>query len=420
MAYARYRGGQRAMSAPRRSCSRLAVGLAALYALDRAAKLLALGALLRRPAPPAPAAWPPVTMLHPITALVGGRSPLAGNLRACARLDYPAPRRHLLLCDAGATATIATCRAFLAAHPALDAALVTVPDERGPVAPKIAKLLAGLAHAAPPRDADDAILCFIDDDIAPRPAALRDLVAALGTPGGAIGAAFGLPCYTNWRGPWSSLLSELNNANFPGASAALARIAPPPRITGHLVAYRQRLFARAGGLDGLADQIDDDFALARRLHAIDAAIVQAPVVYDVDNDLASWPLFARQLRRWFVLPRQAMVGALTGREAAVGILVSVGLLLPPIVALLAALARHRAATLALGACLAAYTSSAWVGERLLRNPSPRPRGRHWTRPIVALALPVGTLSAALFADDEVEWRGQRLRIAPGGCYERLP
>ncbi len=407
------------MIAPRHACSRLAVGLAALYALDRAVKLLALGAMLRRPAPPAPVIWPSVTMLHPITATIGGRSPLAANLRACARLDYAAPRRHVLLCDAGATATLATCQAFLAAHPTLDATLVTVSHEHGPVAPKIVKLLAGLAHAAPSHADSDAVLCFIDDDIAPRPAALRDLVAALGAPASGVGAAFGLPCYTNWRGPWSSLLSELNNANFPAASAALARIAPPPRITGHLVAYRQRLFVRAGGLDGLADQIDDDFAFARRLRAIDATIVQAPVVYDVDNDLASWPIFARQLLRWFVLPRQAMAGALTGREATSGIVVSLGVLLPPLVALLAALARRRGGALALGGCLATYALATQANERLLQNPAPRPRGRLWTHPFVALILPVGALAAALFADDEVEWRGQRLKIAPGGRYERL-
>ena len=409
------------MSAPRRAPVRLAVGLAALYALDRAAKLLALRALLRRPAPPAPATWPPVTMLHPITATTGGRSPLAANLRACARLDYPAPRRHLLICDAGASETIVICRAFLAAHPALDAALVVVPREGGPIAPKIVKLAAGLAGVAERRD--DAVLCFIDDDIAPRPAALCGLVAALGPSEGRIGATFGLPCYTNWRGPWSSLLGAFNNANFPGASAALAYIAPPPRITGHLVAYRRGLFARAGGLDGLADQIDDDFVFARRLRAIGAAIVQTGVVYDVDNDLASWATFARQLRRWFVLPRQAMVGALGGRDTAIGFLVSLGLLLPPLVALLGGLDRNRAATAALGACLGAHTLAASVGERLLQHPAPRPRallGRRWTAPFVALALPVGALAATLFAGDEVEWRGQRLRIARGGRYERLP
>ncbi|HEY8599353.1 MAG TPA: glycosyltransferase [Thermomicrobiales bacterium] len=406
------------MNSPRRVLSRFAVGLAALYAVDRLAKFAALRAFTRRPAPPAPDRWPAVTILHPITRTTGGYSPLAANLAACARLDYPGPRRHLLLCDAADGESLATCRAASVAHPALDAAIILVPRDAGPVAPKIVKLIAGLAQL-PPQE-PDAVLCFIDDDIAPRPDSLRDLVAALDAPGQPVGAAFGLPCYTNWRTGWSALLSAFNNANFPLASAALAFITPPPRITGHLVAYRHALFARAGGLDGLADQIDDDFAFARRLHAIDAAIRQTPVVYDVDNDLASGPLFARQLRRWFVLPRQAMAGALTPQEMAAGLLVSAGLLLPPLVAIAAALARTRAACAAVFATIALFSAVALACERLLRNPHPPPPRRWWTFPAVAVALPLGALVATLFANNEVEWRGQRLRIASGGRFERMP
>ncbi len=406
------------MNRPRRALSRLAVGLAALYAVDRLAKFAALFAFIRRPPPPAPDRWPAVTILHPISRTIGDHNPLAANLAAYAHLDYPGPRRHLLLCDAADGYSLATCRAATAAHPTLDAAIVPVHGEGGPLAPKIVKLMAGIAQL-PPQE-PDAVLCFIDDDIAPRPGSLRDLIAALDAPGESVGAAFGLPCYTNWRTGWSALLSTFNNANFPLASAALAYIAPPPRITGHLVAYRHALFVRAGGLDGLADQIDDDFVFARRLGAIGAAIRQTPVVYDVDNDLASGPIFARQLRRWFVLPRQAMAGALTPQEAACGLLISAGLLLPPLVALTAALTRTRTAYAALLATLTLFTTIALACERLLHNPSPPPPRRWWTFPAVAVALPLGALAATLFANDEVEWRGQRLRIAPGGRFERLP
>jgi hypothetical protein len=169
----------------------LALGVAALYAADRAVKVAALTALVRRPAPPAPARWPGVTILHPITRTTAGASPLAANLDACARLDYPAPRRHLLLLDAGDADSLATCRAWIAAHPALDAAIVTVPRGDGPIAPKIVKLIAGLAEL-PAAHADD-ILGLIDDDIAPRPAALRELVAALGPADGAGESARGEP-----------------------------------------------------------------------------------------------------------------------------------------------------------------------------------------------------------------------------------
>ncbi len=396
------------MNRARRALSRLAIGLAILYALDRLAKFAALFAFVRRPTPPAPDRWPAVTILHPITRTLGVYNPLAANLAACARLDYPGPRRHLLLCDAADRESLAICHAASADYPALDAAIIPVPGDSGPLAPKIVKLMAGLAQL-PPQEGD-AVLCFIDDDIAPRPAA----------PGQPVGAAFGLPCYTNWRTGWSALLSAFNNANFPLASAALAFIAPPPRLVGHLVAYRHALFARAGGLDGLADQIDDDFVFARRLQAIGAAIRQTPVVYDVDNDLASGPIFARQLRRWFVLPRQAMARALTPQEAAAGLVVSAGLLLPPLIALAAALARTRAACAALLGTLTLFSTIALVCERLLQNPSPPPPRRWWAFPTVTVALPLGALAATLFANDEVEWRGQRLRVAPGGCFERLP
>lgn len=405
------------MNRLRQTLSRLTIGLAALYTVDRLAKFAALLTFIRRPAPRAPTRWPAVTILHPITRTLGDHSPLAANLAACARLDYPGPRRHLLLCDAADADSLAACRAAIAAHPVLDAAIIPVRHAAGPIAPKIVKLMAGLAQL-PPQESD-AVLCFIDDDIAPRPASLRDLVVVLAAPGQPVGAAFGLPCYTNWRTAWSALLSAFNNANFPLASAALAAIAPPPRITGHLVAYRHALFMQAGGLDGLADQIDDDFVFARRLGAIGATIRQTPVIYDVDNDLASWPIFARQLRRWFVLPRQAMARALTPREAASGLLVSAGLLLPPLVAFAAIVARTRAAWAALGGTIALFSATALACERLLQNPSPPPPRRWWTFPAVAVALPLGALAATLFANNEVEWRGQRLRIAPGGRFERL-
>ena len=408
------------MRAFRRLATGAAVGLSLLYAVDRLAKLLATEHFLRRADPPPPPIWPPVTMLHPITRATEGRSALAANLRACARLDYPAPLRHVLICDAADAESLAIARAFRAAYPGRACDLVIVPAGPGPIAAKIAKLQAGLAGAGVPPEAG-AVLCLIDDDIAPRPDALRRLVAALGAGGRAIGATFGLPCYTNWRTPWSSLLGLFNNANFLLATTALTYLSEPPRITGHLVAYRWGTFAAAGGLAGLEDQIDDDFALARRLGARGARVVQTPILYDVDNDLAGWATFARQLRRWFVLPRQAMAAELTPREALTGLLVSAGLLLPPGAAALALLARTRAAWGALAGCLGLFGLVALACERrYLRNPAPLPARRWPLLPVVALALPVQSAAALLLGRDEIEWRGQRLRVAAGGRFERLP
>ena len=102
----------------RRLLTALAWWLAALYALDRTLKLLAVHRFLRRPHPTAPATWPSVTLLQPITR---GASDLPTALTRRAALAYPGQLQHILICDAGDDTTISVCRAWLAAHPDLPA-----------------------------------------------------------------------------------------------------------------------------------------------------------------------------------------------------------------------------------------------------------------------------------------------------------
>ena len=173
-----------------------------LFALDRIAKLTAVTHFFHRPVPPQLERWPAVTLLSPITR---GANALAESLRARARLEYPAPIQHLFICDSRDTESQSIVQTFLDAHPMLRAEIVLVETGDAAVASKIRKLQAALSKA------DGEVLCFIDDDVAPRPDALRTVLPYLYQPG--AGAAFGLPCYTNWRTPWSSLMSGLVNAN---------------------------------------------------------------------------------------------------------------------------------------------------------------------------------------------------------------
>lgn len=386
---------------------RLAWGLAALFAIDRSLKLAATITFFRRPPPPEPAAWPTVTLLQPITR---GASGLPDNLRARARLDYPAAVQHLLVCDAGDAASRAVCRATLAEFPALDAAIVLVAGDAAAPAPKTAKLRAGL-----PRATGD-VLCCIDDDIAPRPGALRVLVPHLCAP--RAGAAFGLACYTNWRTPWSSLMSAFVNANALLSYIPLTYLTAPFTITGHLYALRRETLAAIGGFDGLAGRVDDDHELAWRLRRRGLAVVQTPLIYDVDNDLPTPRAYAAQLKRWFVFPRQALLPLLTPREGAVSFAGSAGNLLPGLLALLALATGRRAARRATGACLAFFGAVYALGEaRFLGRRTPP---RRWPLlVIVALVTPLQVV-AALLAGDEVEWRGRRLRIGRGGTFEARP
>jgi len=78
--------------------NRLAWALAALYALDRLIKLLAVHRFLRRPAPPAPAQRSGVSLLQPITR---GAADLPGALACRAALRYDGHVQHILICDAG-------------------------------------------------------------------------------------------------------------------------------------------------------------------------------------------------------------------------------------------------------------------------------------------------------------------------------
>jgi ceramide glucosyltransferase len=383
---------------------KLACSLSLLYVLDRFAKLVTVRHFFQRPAPPRPEAWPTVTLLQPITR---GASGLAVSLQARAHLDYPASIQHLFICDGCDKASQAIVHAFLDNYTALQAEIVLIDTPGAPVASKIRKLQAALPKAS------GEVLCFMDDDVAPRPGALRQLLPYLLQPG--VGAAFGLPCYTNWRTPWSSLMSGLVNANMLLSFVALTYLTEPFRITGHVAAFHRESFIDVGGLNGLEQHIDDDFELARRLHSHGLRSVQSPLVYDIDNELLSRAAYEAQLRRWFVLPRQAMVPSLTPWQRAVVFLTSAALPLPTISALLALLTRRRAAILSLGVNLGVFGMVYAVCEaRYLKGHTPPAR---WPLLLVMALLTPLQIARALLSNNVVEWRGQRLRVSRNGTVE---
>lgn len=377
-----------------------------LYALDRLLRLIALRAFFRRPPPPAPARWPAVTLIQPVTR---ASHDLRAALASRARLSYPGPVQHLVVCDAADETSQALAGELLAASPGADAALLLARPDGGAIASKVAKLQAALPHAA------GEVLAFVDDDVSLPPDALQTLVRHLGVPG--VGAAFGLARYTAWETPWSSLMSLFVNTWALPSYVPLTFLAEPYTITGHCFALRRELFDAAGGLDGMAGRIDDDHELARRLRARGLRCAQTPLIYGVENRLASARAYHAQLRRWFVFPRQTMLPQLTTRERAVTAVGSAGNFLPPAAALAALFTRRRPAALAALACLALFLAfDSYVNEKYLAGPTP------WRRAplliVTALVTPLEILAASL-GGDVVEWRGQRLRVRRGGDFEVL-
>lgn len=382
---------------------RIAWALALLYALDRALRMLALRRFFRRPPPPAPAAWPAVTLICPVT-----RSPndLPHALAARARLDYPGPQRCLLVCDDGDAASQAICRAVMAAHPAWAAELLTVAPDAGAVASKVAKLRAALPRAA------GEVLLFVDDDVALRPDALRVLVPHLLAPG--AGAAFGLACYTAWGTLAEALMSGFVNSSALPGYVPLAALVEPFTITGHCFAMRRAVFEAVGGLEGMAGRVDDDHELARRVRAHGLRNLQTPLIYDVENRLATLGAYHNQLRRWVLFPRQAMLPELSRRERGAMLLAGLGAMLPPFVALTALAARRRAPAAALALTLASFAATTARIERAYLGRT-TPARRLPLLPILACLTPLHVALAGL-GGETISWRGQRLRVARGGRF----
>ncbi len=386
---------------------RVALGLGALYLADRAAKLTLLSRFFSRSAPREPAAWPSVTILEPVTRGSGG---LSTNLEARTGLDYPARVRHVLICDADDLASRAKCHRMIAAHPELDICLVLVEGDPGTPAPKLVKLQAGMPHAT------GDILCLMDDDVAPRPDALRLLVAQLGQPG--VGASYGLARSANWDNLWSSLLSSYVNAFTLETFITWEALCGVVRVVGQMSCYWQRPFVAAGGFDGLEGYLDDDFVLAQRLRGANLRAVQAPVVYDVDDGAATLREYLGKFQRWIVLPRQAMEPFLSRRQRVAAFLATPAtILLPSILGGLALTTRRRGPVLALVASLSAFAVAqqveyaCFLGRRMsLRQMLPLA--------YTALVTPIHA-ALALLTGDEVEWRGQRLRVYKDGRFERV-
>jgi ceramide glucosyltransferase len=380
--------------------------LVALFCLDRLLKAAAVVHFFRRRPPSAPVRWPSITLLQPITR---GVPDLASNLRKRLELDYPAPIQHLFICDAHDSASQMICHAIRSIHAHAHIHTVIVAAEQGSLATKVQKVQAAI------RQGTGEVLCFVDDDVAPRATALRELIPYLEQP--QAGAVFGLACYTNWRTFWSSTMSSFVNANALLSYIPLTYLTEPFTITGHCYALRRAIFDAVGGLEDMTGRIDDDHELARRLQRRGLRCIQTPMIYDVDNDLPTLAAYLAQMRRWFVFPRLLMAPYLSRRDRVATALGSVGTLLPSLVALLALISRSRRALRGLAIVFGAFAAVYLAGERwYLRRTTPL--RRLVALPIAAVIAPL-QIVCGLLAGDDVQWRGQRLRIRRDGVAEVL-
>jgi ceramide glucosyltransferase len=383
------------------------VSLAALYTLMQLAKLIGVIRFFARRAGLPPARWPSISLIQPIT---GSENDLAQALRLRFRLDYPAGVQHLLVCDEYDAVSQSVCRSVLGEFPTASAETVRVEGSVARIASKTEKMLAALQQAS------GDVLVFVDDDILLPPFALQVLVSRLEAP--AVGVVFGLACYTNWSNLWSGLMSAFVNSNALLNYIPLTYLTEPFTVTGHCFALSRTAFTASGGFDGMAERVDDDHEIARRVRALGLHLVQTPLIYEVDNRLSSLHAYLAQMKRWFVMPRQTMLPYLTRRESTLMILASADVWLPPLLAVLAIVLRGPSAIAALISCLVVLYGVNAVSERLCLHHSTPLRWAH-LRAVSAMVAPFLML-AAILGDDRIEWRGRHLLLRRDGHMEPIP
>ncbi len=162
---------------------------------------------------------------------------------------------------------------------------------------------------------------------------------------------------------------------------------------------------------------DDDHEIARRVRALGLRLVQTRLIYGVDNRLGTFRDYGAQMKRWFVLPRQTMLPELARGNAALMMLVSADIWLPPLVAALALALWQPMGAAALAACMAVLYATNIICERLYTHRT-TPLRWAWLTAVSAIIAPILML-AAIAGDDVIEWRGQRMRLRRGGRMEPM-
>lgn len=380
-----------------------------LYLMDRLLRMAAITHFFQKAEPPLPRDWPSISLIQPITR---GAANLESNLRARFAQQYAGQVQHLLVCDVADKPSQAICKRVMAKQPGSQTSLVLAAPTgaQSTIASKIAKLNAGLAQAT------GELICCIDDDIEAPANLLHRLVCHLQPAG--VGAVFGLAHAVSWRTPWSTLMSLFVNSSALPTYIPLTYLNDPVSITGHLFMLRTADLQRVGSWERMEARVDDDNDLGHRLVGQGLRLVQTPVIYCVHNEFDSWHEYARQIKRWFIMPRQTILLHLSNREKLLSSLLSVGLILPLVSLGMAIFHPGWQSWLNLLLVLLLFCGSLeWLRTTYLQADFP-PMAWLLT-PIILWVTPLQMLWTMFFAKPVIDWRGQRLQIERGGAFRRV-
>jgi len=336
---------------------------------------------------------PALTILKP---LKGCDVETAECLRGWLAQEYGGPVQVLF---GVATADDPVCglvRELLARFPRVDAQLLVCPRSFGPNAK-----VSTLAQLEPHTKYD--LLVVSDADVRTPPGFLGELTRYFTDPG--VGLANPLYRLANPSTPAMQWEALAVNADFWTGVLQSRRLEPLAFALGAVMAVRRGHVREMGGFEALVDYLADDYELGRRVVGQGGRIALCPVVAECWEAPHGWTAAWRHQLRWGRTIRVCRPGSY-----ALSVLSNATLW--PVLWLAACPSRLSAA--ALGLCLLARVWTAVANQhRLTCSWSHLPW--FWLAPVKDLLQVL--VWAASFAGNSVEWRGELLRVRPGGRLE---
>ena len=257
--------------------------LGCIYALVAAYAARRFAAAARHDAP---TSFPAVTILKP---LHGAEPNLYANLARFCVQDYPGPVQIVFGVSDRADPAVAVVREIVAAFPGRDLKLVVNSRPHGSNR-KISNLINMAA------DASHDVFVMSDSDIVVDADYLKSVIASLQQPG--IGVVTCLYRGVATRGIWSSLGAAAIDYHFlPSVLVGLMlRLTAP--CFGSTIAIRRETLAAVGGLESVADQLADDYALGAAVCRAELGIAMPAYVVGHDCTPSSGAELIRHELRW--------------------------------------------------------------------------------------------------------------------------
>ncbi len=236
--------------------------------------------------PPAPDGAAPVTVLKPLR---GDEPGLELNLASFRTQDYAGPVQ--LACGVAdpADPAAAVVERLKSRFPAVEIDLVANADQHG-ANRKISNIINIMTVAS------HNLLVLSDSDIRVPQSYLRDVTAALSTPGvGLVTCLYrGLPV----AGIWSRLAAAAIDQHFlPGVLVGL-RFGLAAPCFGSTIALSAATLNRIGGFRAFADHLADDYALGDAVRRLGLRVAIPPIVVDHTCPERSFADLVRHELRW--------------------------------------------------------------------------------------------------------------------------